>query len=64
MKIAQSIVVVAAAAIAITAIPATADAQADPHTGTWVLNVAKSKYTLGPPNTSGPLAARLRGREH
>ncbi|MEO5739353.1 MAG: hypothetical protein ABIS29_02030 [Vicinamibacterales bacterium] len=22
--------------------------QADPHTGTWVLNVAKSKYTPGP----------------
>jgi hypothetical protein len=49
MKIAQSIVLAAAAAIAITAIPATADAQADPHSGTWVLNVAKSKYTPGPP---------------
>jgi hypothetical protein len=49
MKIAQSIVVAAAAAIAMTAIPATADAQADPHSGTWVLNVAKSKYTPGPP---------------
>ena len=24
-------------------------AQADPHVGTWVLNVAKSKYTPGPP---------------
>jgi hypothetical protein len=24
-------------------------AQADPHTGTWVLNVAKSSYTPGPP---------------
>lgn len=49
MKIAQSIVVAAAAAIAVTAIPATAAAQADPHSGTWVLNVAKSKYTPGPP---------------
>jgi hypothetical protein len=26
----------------------TASAQADPHIGTWVLNVAKSKYTPGP----------------
>src|SRR5262245_15345497 len=49
MKIAQSIVVAAAAALAITALPATAGAQADPHSGTWVLNVAKSKYTPGPP---------------
>ena len=49
MKIAHTIVVAAAAAMAITAIPATADAQADPHSGTWVLNVAKSKYTPGPP---------------
>jgi hypothetical protein len=49
MKIAQSIVVAAAAAVAITAMAATADAQADPHSGTWVLNVAKSKYTPGPP---------------
>ena len=48
MKIAQSIVA-AAAAIAIIAIPSTAAAQADPHSGTWVLNVAKSKYTPGPP---------------
>jgi hypothetical protein len=48
MKIAPSIVVAAAAAIAMTAIPATANAQADPHSGTWVLNVAKSKYTPGP----------------
>ena len=49
MKIAHSILLAAAAAMAITAIPATADAQADPHSGTWVLNVAKSKYTPGPP---------------
>ena len=49
MKIAQSIVVAAAAAIAITAIPATAVAQTDPHSGTWVLNVAKSTYSPGPP---------------
>ena len=35
MKIAQSLVVAAAAAIAMTAIPATADAQPDPHSGTW-----------------------------
>jgi hypothetical protein len=48
MKIAQSIVVVAAAAMTIAAIPATADAQADPHSGTWVLNVGKSKYSPGP----------------
>jgi len=49
MKIAQSLVVVAAATVmAVTAIPATANAQADPHSGTWVLNVAKSKYTPGP----------------
>jgi hypothetical protein len=27
----------------------TAVAQGDPHIGTWVLNVAKSKYTPGPP---------------
>src|SRR5262245_46384178 len=26
----------------------TASAQTDPHIGTWVLNVAKSKYTPGP----------------
>ena len=26
-----------------------ASAQGDPHIGTWVLNVAKSKYTPGPP---------------
>jgi hypothetical protein len=49
MKIAHGILLAAAAAMAITAIPATADAQADPHSGTWVLNVAKSKYTPGPP---------------
>ena len=28
---------------------AVVSAQADPHVGTWVLNVAKSKYTPGPP---------------
>ena len=49
MKIAQSVVIAAAVSIAITAMPATAAAQADPHSGTWVLNVAKSKYTPGPP---------------
>ena len=48
MKIATSVVLAAAAALAITAIPATTAAQADPHSGTWVLNVAKSKYTPGP----------------
>lgn len=26
-----------------------ASAQGDPHVGTWVVNVAKSKYTPGPP---------------
>jgi hypothetical protein len=49
MKIAQSIVVAGAVAIATTAILATAVAQADPHSGTWVLNVAKSTYSPGPP---------------
>jgi hypothetical protein len=29
--------------------PRDAAAQADPHAGTWVLNVAKSTYTPGPP---------------
>ena len=29
--------------------PEIASAQGDPHIGTWVLNVAKSKYTPGPP---------------
>jgi hypothetical protein len=29
--------------------PQVALAQGDPHVGTWVLNVAKSKYTPGPP---------------
>jgi len=29
--------------------PDIAFAQGDPHIGTWVLNVAKSKYTPGPP---------------
>jgi hypothetical protein len=29
--------------------PQVAQAQGDPHLGTWVLNVAKSKYTPGPP---------------
>ncbi len=28
--------------------PLSAARQADPHTGTWVLNTAKSKYTAGP----------------
>jgi hypothetical protein len=28
--------------------PLTAMVQADPHTGTWVLNVTKSKYAPGP----------------
>ena len=29
--------------------PQVALAQGDPHVGTWVLNVAKSKYSPGPP---------------
>jgi hypothetical protein len=29
--------------------PRTLSAQGDPHAGTWVLNVAKSTYTPGPP---------------
>jgi hypothetical protein len=29
--------------------PESVIAQADPHHGTWVVNVAKSKYTPGPP---------------
>ena len=29
--------------------PRPLSAQGDPHTGTWVLNVAKSSYTPGPP---------------
>ena len=28
--------------------PDSASAQTDPHVGTWILNVAKSKYTPGP----------------
>jgi hypothetical protein len=30
-------------------VPSMVMAQADPHLGTWVLNVAKSKYSPGPP---------------
>jgi hypothetical protein len=37
-------------AIALLALsPSVAAAQSDPHVGTWVLNVAKSNYTPGPP---------------
>jgi hypothetical protein len=42
-------VVVALLAVLTLARVETAKAQADPHLGTWVLNVAKSKYTPGPP---------------
>lgn len=37
------------ALLAVLVSPSPLDAQADPHMGTWVLNVAKSKYTPGPP---------------
>jgi hypothetical protein len=38
-----------AAFVSLAVWPPSAQAQADPHTGTWVLNVAKSKYSPGPP---------------
>ena len=36
-----------AALVSLAVWPPSAQAQADPHTGTWVLNVAKSKYAPG-----------------
>lgn len=35
--------------VALLVSPSDVLAQADPHVGTWVLNVNKSKYTPGPP---------------
>jgi hypothetical protein len=45
-----SVGVVVALLAVLTLVPsAVVSAQNDPHAGTWVLNVAKSKYTPGPP---------------
>jgi hypothetical protein len=38
--------------LAVLAFTNLASAQADPRVGTWTLNVAKSKYTPGPPPAS------------
>ena len=45
-KLFNRAIILAAFAIAVTGI---VWAQVDPRIGTWVLNVAKSKYTPGPP---------------
>ena len=37
-------------------------AQTDPHVGTWVLNVAKSKYTPGPPRRNRRRYTRQPGK--
>jgi hypothetical protein len=50
VRISVSIACVVAGMVSLIVLwPQATAAQADPHVGTWVLNVAKSKYMPGPP---------------
>ena len=54
------ITIVVGAGVLIAAVLATAQSK-DPFVGTWRLNVAKSKYSPGPPPKSQTTTPRVRG---
>jgi len=54
------VAVLAAGALA-TTLPQAGFAQSNPLTGTWKLNLTKSKYSPGPPPKSGTLTYRVDG---
>src|SRR5580658_533315 len=47
-----------------TALPQIAFAQTDPFLGTWQLNLAKSKYSPGPPPKSSTVTVQAVGQNH
>jgi len=50
--------------LAIAALPQVGFAQSDPFLGTWQLNLAKSKYSPGPPPKSQTLNDQAEGQNH
>ena len=57
-----SVSVIVALACAVVSLPAASQQPtADPFVGTWILNLAKSKYTPGPPPKSATLVISRQG---
>jgi hypothetical protein len=50
--------------LAVAALPQIAFAQSDPFIGTWQLNLAKSKYSPGPPPKSSTVTFQAEGQNH
>jgi hypothetical protein len=50
--------------LAIAALPQLGFAQSDPWVGMWQLNLAKSKYSPGPPPKSGTVNIQGEGQNH